>query len=113
MKSILYPWKLKGKYPDTNFNGTFCSFVILSLVKKQMSMTRKYQNHQGRSYVSAKTYSRILLDQNYGKIISQFCWIIDVTCKKRVRRTKINLSKSNCDSICDDVGINSSLAPNN
>ena len=52
------------------------------------------------------------LEQKYGKILSQFWWILDVICTERLRsRTIINLSKSNFDRICDGGGITSSKDP--
>ena len=47
----------------------------------------------GRSYVYAKTHLRTHLDKKYGKILSQFWWILNVKCQNVciIMRTNINL----------------------
>ena len=58
---------------------------------------------QRRSYIYANTQVLTHLDKKYGKIISQFRWILDFTCTKRMRRNNINLSKSNFDRVRDYI----------
>ena len=48
---------------------------------------------QGRSYIHAKTQVLTHFDQKYGKIISQFIWILDVIDIKPLCRTNLLVLK--------------------
>ena len=61
--------------------------------------------------VATYTQKRVhIWTKNMGIFYHNSDGLVDGMCTKRVRRTNINLSKSNFDSICDDVGIASSYA---
>ena len=81
------------------FPSIYCNCHLLS------HLLMYFSSLQGRSYIYPKMQIRTHLDQNMEKNLSQFWWILDFMCTKRVHWTNIHLSKSNFDWICDVIVI--------
>ena len=56
--------------------------------------------HQERRYVYKYKKFAYTFGLKYEKTVLQFWWILDVMCTERVRRTNMNISKSNVDRLC-------------
>ena len=61
--------------------------------------------HRGVATYTQKHKCVHIWSKTYVKILPQFCWMLDFTCTKCVRRSKVNPTKSNFDRICYDIVI--------